>query len=150
MTGVDLYPKIRSPLVTWLLTTITGGIYLLYWGWRVAGELNGAENKMVFNVAGWRNAFIILFLLSLAAPTLFAKAGSMFPFLLLAAGFLSLFVYVQITIGNYIKQKYAELNIDKSYSNLLSLILLWFVFNLGIVYMQSSINLIIKHEMAKS
>ena len=144
-----MYPRIRNPLATWLLTTLTSGLYLLYWGWRVAAELNSAEEKMVFNIAAWRNAFFVLFLLSMLGPMFLVKVDATYFLLLFMAGFLSLFVYVQISIGNYIKQKYAELNIDKSYSNVLSFILLWFVLNLGIVYMQSSINLIIKHERAK-
>ncbi|MDT8318666.1 MAG: hypothetical protein RQ824_11875 [bacterium] len=145
-----MYPRIRNPLVVWLLTTLTSGLYLLYWGWRVAAELNSAEEKRVFNIAAWRNAFLVLFLLSMAGPMLLVGLDVTYFLLLIMSGFLSIFVYVQITIGDYIKQKYEELNIDKSYSNVLSFILLWFVLNLGIVYMQSSINRIIKHERAKS
>lgn len=144
-----MYPRIRNPLVTWLLTALTSGLYLLYWGWRVSAELNSAEGKMVFNIAAWRNAVLVLFLLNMLGAMFLVKVDVTCFLVLFMVGFLSLFLYVQITIGNYIKQKYAELNIDKSYSNVLSIILLWFVLNLGIVYMQSSINLIIKHERAK-
>ena len=145
-----MYPRIRSPLTSWLLTIFTGGIYLIFWFWRVANELNGAENKTVFKVGMWRKLFIALLFLSFAGVVVTINTKN--PLLLLVAilGLFGLCIHVQLAIGNYVKSKDIELNTGASYSNGVSVILLWLVANLGVAYMQSGINRVIHHERAHS
>lgn len=145
-----MYPKIRNPLTSWLLTVLTSGIYLIFWAWRVANELNAAENRIVLNAKAWRQAFLAMLAFVLASFMFAAQTHNLVP--VLAASFLlfGLYVHVQVAIGNYIKSKDRALGTGASFSNFVSVFLLWFVFNLGIVYMQHGINRIIEHERARS
>ncbi len=145
-----MYPQVRSPLASWLLTVFTGGIYLVFWFWRVANELNSAENKNVFDVGLWRSSFFALLLLAVAGFAITASTKN--PMLLLVSilGLFGLCLHVQVTIGNYIKSKDNGLAIGKSYSNGVSVTLLWLGASLGVAYMQSGINRIIEHERAHS
>lgn len=145
-----MHPKIRSPFTSWLLTVFTGGVYLFFWAWLVATELNNAEQKKIFPVKLWRNTIVLLY--SLVFVGLLLIVNSITPFVIVAA-LLSLIVwllYVQVSIGNYIKSKDAQLNTGGNYSNALSVFLLWLVANSGVAYMQSGINRIIRHEQARS
>ena len=116
---------------------------------KIANELNGAENKAVFKVDVWRNLFIALLLLSLAGFIVTVNTNN--PLLLLAAilGLFGLCIYVQLAIGNYVKSKDIELNTGASYSNGVSVVLLWLVANIGVAYMQSGINRVIQHERSE-
>jgi len=145
-----VYPKIRSPLASWLLTVFTGGIYLIFWSWRVATELNSAENRTVFRVDIWRRAFVALLFLTVVGAVVAAKMNNPIILLVTALCLFSLFVHVQLAIGNYIKSKDIQLNTGGSYSHTVSIVLFWFVANLGVVYMQSGINRAIRHERAHS
>jgi hypothetical protein len=143
-------PKIRSPLVSWLLTLFSGGFYLLFWVWLVAGELNHAERKTVLNAHLWRRIAAALLLTTFLGMAWAAGTQNPIPFLV---PFLTLFgfcIYVQIAIGNYIKAKDRELNTGGSYSNALSVFLLWVVANSGVAYMQTAINRVIEHERMRS
>jgi succinate dehydrogenase hydrophobic anchor subunit len=145
-----MQPKIRSPLASWLLTVCTGGAYLFFWVWRVATELNGAENKNVFRIDVWRKAFLVLLLLAFVGLVFVAQANNPIPIAMAFLCFFILFIYVQLAIGNYIKWKDKELNTGATYSNAASVVLLWFVASLGVAYMQSGINRVIKHERVSS
>lgn len=145
-----MYPKVRSPLVSWLLTVATGGAYLFFWAWRIAKELNSAEKRMVFPIVWWRNTTLVLFGLAVVGAVVAIQTKN--PFLLCAVllclfGF---FVYVQISIGNYIKAKDAQLETGGEFSNAVSVVLLWLVANTGVAYMQLGINRVIRHEQARS
>jgi hypothetical protein len=135
-----VFPRIRNPLMSWLLSVFTGGIYLIFWVGKVTAELNFAENKKVFKIEVWRNALIVLLLLVVAGfvlnnPLLFAMTF---------IGLFILVIYVQLAIGSYIKLKDKELKTGASYSNALSILSLWLVANLGVAYMQSGINRVIE------
>ena len=145
-----MQPKIRSPLSTWLLTIITSGIYLPFWAWRIANELNTAEKRTVFKVDIWRKAFLSLMLLALVSFVVVINSNNPIYFLVIMICLLILFINVQLSIGNYIKLKDVELNTGKKYSNSMSIFLLWLVANTGVAYMQSGINRIITHEREKS
>lgn len=142
-------PKTRSPLVTWLLTVITGGIYLFYWAWRVANELNSAEGKKVLRTDLWARAFTVLLIIAFVGVLIAAYSGN--PLLFAGAVLLlfAFFVCVQLSIGNYIKEKDRQLNTGASFSNALSLVLLWMVANTGVAYMQAGINRVITNERAR-
>jgi len=141
-----MVPKIRSPLTTWLLTTFTGGIYLLFWVWNIANELNTAEKRTVLKVDIWRKVFLSLIPLTLVSYVIAVQAHIAIFLLVTIICWLIFFINVQLSIGYYIKVKDAELNTGKEYSNPLSIVLLWFVANTGVAYMQSGINRIITHE----
>lgn len=145
-----MYPKIRDPIITWLLTVFTGGIYVFYWVWRITNELNSAEEKKIFNIRLWAYIWAILFLLVIAGVVNVKYVDSPALILIAMLCLSGLSIYVQLTIGNYIKRKYKELNIKARYSNMISIILLWFVVNTGVPYMQYAINTIIEHERNRS
>ena len=98
-----MHPKIRSPLVSWLLTVMTGGIYLFFWVWLVATELNNAEQKNVFPVKLWRNATVTLYILALVGFLLALNAVTSLLAVAAILGLVGLFLSVQVSIGNYIK-----------------------------------------------
>ena len=143
-------PKIRNPFISWLLTVVTGGIYLLFWVWLVTSELNSAEKRKVFPIYMWRIIALILFRLAAVGFVGAVQAKDPILFLVVAVCVLGFFLYVQISIGNYIKKKYAQLNAGASFSNALSIFLFWLVANTGVAYMQSGINRVIRHEQARS
>jgi amino acid permease len=145
-----MQPKIRSPLATWFLTIITSGIYLPFWAWNIANELNTAEKRTVFKVDFWRKAFLFLMLLVLVSFVIAVNSNNPIYVLVTTLCLLILFINVQLSIGNYIKLKDVELNTGKVYSNSLSIFLLWLVANTGVAYMQSGINRIITHERENS
>lgn len=145
-----MHPKIRSPLVSWLLTVTTGGIYLLFWTWLVASELNGAEQKKVFPVKLWRNTAIILYGLALIGLLLAINSKTPLLFIIACLCLLGLFLYIQVSIGNYIKNKDVQLNTGGNFSNALSILLFWLVANTGVAYMQSGINRLIRHGQARA
>ena len=161
-----MHPKIRSPLVSWLLTVMTGGIYLFFWVWLVATELNNAEQKNVFPVKLWRNATVTLYILALVGFLLALNAVTSLLAVAAILGLVGLFLSVQVSIGNYIKCKDGELNTGKKYSNVLSVFLLFYFFtfllfyfftfllflvaNTGVAYMQSGINRVIRYEQDRS
>lgn len=144
-----MYPKIRSPLVSWLLTIATGGIYLIFWAWRVANELNSAENQTIFKVDAWRKAFVLLLVFAVVGFVFAIRADNPLFFIVTVLCLFGLSIYIQIAIGNYVKSKDIELSTGGTYSNVISIILLWMFANLGIAYMQSSINRIIRYERAR-
>jgi hypothetical protein len=143
-------PKIRSPFISWLLTVATGGIYLIFWVWFVTSELNSAEKRKVFPIYRWRIIALILFSLAAVGFVVAVQVKDPFLFLVVAVCLLIFFLYVQISIGNYIIMKYAQLNAGTSFSNALSIFLFWLVVNTGVAYMQSGINRVIRHEQARS
>ena len=145
-----MYPKIRSPLISWLLTIATGGIYLIFWAWLVANELNNAENQIVFKVETWRKVFVVLMILAVVGFVVATRTDNPLLFIVSTFCLFGLFIYVQIAIGNYVKLKDTELNTGVTFSNTVSVILLWIVANLGVAYMQSGINRIITHERVHS
>lgn len=145
-----MHPKIRSPFISWLFTVATGGIYLLFWAWLVASELNSAEQRKVFPVNVWRKAAIILFGLAIIGLFLDIKASNPLFLIAIILCLFGFFLYVQVSIGNYIKGKDAQLNTGGNFSNSLSIFLLWVVANTGVAYMQSGINRVIRHEQARS
>jgi hypothetical protein len=150
MLGALMYPKIRSPFVSWLLTVATGGIYLFFWAWLVASELNGAEQKKVFPVKLWRNTAIILYGLAFIGFLLAVNSETQLLFIAACLCLLGFFLYIQVSIGNYIKNKDIQLNTGGNFSNALSIFLFWLVANTGVAYMQSGINRVIRHEQARS
>lgn len=143
-------PKIRSPFISWLLTVVTGGIYLFFWAWLVASELNSAEQKKVFPVQLWRNTAIVLYVLALGGFLLAVNYETPLVFIAACLCLLGFLLYIQVSIGNYIKSKDIQLNTGGNYSNALSIFLLWLVANTGVAYMQSGINRVIRHEQARS
>ena len=145
-----MHPKVRSPVVSWLLTVATGGVYLFYWAWQVATELNNAEERTVFPVKRWRNAAFALFALTAAGAVVAFQTQSPLVFFALALCLLAFFVHVQIHIGNYIKAKDAQLATGVEFSNTMSIVLFWLVANTGVAYLQSGINRVIRHEQARS
>jgi hypothetical protein len=143
-------PRIRNPLLTWLLTVITGGIYFPIWVWNITNELNNAEGQTVFKVRIWRYVFTVLNVLAIFGLAVFAITDNPIFFAAMLLCLLCLGIYVQLEIGNYIVRKDLELNTGRSYSNLISIFLFWFVADLGVAYMQSGINRIIYQERTKS
>ena len=145
-----MYPKVRNPVISWLLTVVTGGIYLLYWVWHVATELNNAEERIVFPLKGWRRAAIVLFVLTAVGAVVAFQTKNPLLLFALALCLLAFFVHVQIYIGNYVKAKDAQLATGVQFSNTMSVLLFWLVANTGVAYMQSGINRVIRHEQARS
>lgn len=136
--------------MSWLLTVFTGGIYLIFWSWRVATELNSAENRTMFSTETWRKAFASLLLLMVVGAVVAAKMNNPIIFILTALCLFSFFVHVQLAIGNYIKLKDIQLNTGESYSHTVSIVLLWVVANVGVAYMQRALNRIIRQERGRS
>ncbi len=145
-----MYPKIRSPFVSWLLTVATGGIYLFFWVWLVASELNCAEQKKVFPVKLWGNNAIILYGLAFIGFLLAVNSETQFLFIAACLCLLGFFLYIQVSLGNYIKNKDIQLNTGGNFSNAVSILLFWLVAITGVAYMQSGINRIIRYEQARS
>jgi len=144
-----MYPKIRSPFISWLLTVATGGIYLFFWVWLVASELNSAEQNEVFPVKLWRNTAIILYSLALIGLLLAINGKTPLLLVVFSLCLLGFFLYIQVAIGNYIKSKDIQLNTGGDFSNALSIFLFWLVANTGVAYMQSGINRVIRHEQTR-
>jgi glucan phosphoethanolaminetransferase (alkaline phosphatase superfamily) len=145
-----MHPKIRSPFISWLLTVLTGGIYIFFWAWQVASELNSAEQKQVFPVKLWRNTAIVLYGLALVGVLLAINSQTPLLFITTCLCLLGFILYIQVSIGNYIKNKDVQLNTGSNFSNAVSILLFWLVANTGVAYMQSGINRIIRHEQARS
>lgn len=61
-----------------------------------------------------------------------------------------LYIYVQLAIGRYIQMKDVELRTGASFSNPVSILLLWLVANSGVAYMQNGINRVIEHERMRA
>lgn len=144
-----MHPKVRSPIITWLLTVVTSGIYLFYWVWLVASEFNSAENRKVFPINLWRNTAIILFAFAFIGVVVAIQADNLLLLFADIACLFGFFLYVQLSIGNYIKEKDAQLKTGENFSNAASILLLWLVANTGVAYMQSGINRVIRHEQAR-
>ena len=143
-------PRLRSPLRTWLLTVFTSGLYIFYWAWRVANELNGAEGKLVLNAPLWKHLFFAFLPTMFVAFLVTLYSGNPILFVVVALAFFAFLLYVQFSIGNYIKAKDKELNTGATFSNTLSFILFWMVANVGAAYMQGGINRVIRGERARS
>lgn len=144
-----MYPKIRNPILVWVLTIVTLGLYLIYWGYTVSKELNFAEEKTVLALDRWRKMFFSLIGFILIGILLVKIAGIGMP--VIVAFFLAnvFYVYVQISIGNYIIKKQKELNLSETYWHAISLGLMYFFFSAGISYMQYCINEVIETERAE-
>lgn len=145
-----MYPKLRRPFVSWLLTVFTGGIYFLFWVWNIANEVNSSENRIVFPVKQWRIITLTLYMLAAVGIVITKMTSSPLFFFGVAIFLLGYFLYVQISIGNYIKKKDVELITGKEFSNTLSIFLFWMVANIGVAYMQFGINRIIRCDRARS
>lgn len=145
-----MYPKIRSPLLVWLFTILSGGLYLFYWCYRVSAELNAAEEQMVLKVNEWGAGSLVAVALLIILTINPLLAGFVFPGMILVFYVLGLFLYVQISIGRYIRSKENTLKLDNQYNHWISLLLMWFVMNIGVAYIQQHINKIIDAERSKS
>lgn len=148
-----MQPKLRNPLASWLLTVFTGGIYLLFWVWLIANELNAAENRTIFEVNIWRKIFLVLMILIFALFVFTATTSDyklLALLLVMCLCLLILYIHIQLAFGRYIKSKDVELKTGKLYSDVTSILLFWFVGTLGVVYMQSAVNRIIRHERERT
>jgi hypothetical protein len=134
--------------MTWLLTVITGGIYLYVWAWRVATEINSAEGRTALELPKWRSAFLALCALAFVGFVL-AGFGNPLIFFIAVLGMLWLFIWVHTAIGTYIKAKDVELSTGAKYSNAIAVLLFWVVANSGVAYTQAGLNRIIRHERAR-
>ena len=143
------HPKIRNPVVSWLLTLLTGGIYFLFWVWAVANELNVAEEREVFNVRRWRLQFLLLHGFAYLAVIIAVRTGVLSPAIFAVLCLIAFYISVQVVIGCYIKQKDRELGTGAAYSNGIFLVLFWCIANLGVAYMQAGINRIIISERSR-
>lgn len=146
--GSPRYPRIRNPVVSWLLTVATG-LYVLFWSWAVANELNAAEEREIFNVQRWRRLFLLLVLVVFVALVLALQADFIFPLVVATVLLLVFYLRVQLDFGNYIKSKDRQLQTGASYSNAVFLFLFWFVANLGVLYMQVGINRVIRQQRGR-
>lgn len=118
-------PRIRRPLVSWLLTIVSGGVYLLFWVWNIANELNSAERTTVLNVNLWRKMFMTLLFLSFLGFIWLLRTSNPILFIMCGVLVFGLCIHVQLTIGRYIQTKDVELGTGASFSNALSITLLW-------------------------
>ena len=143
-----MYPKVRNPILVWFLAIATLGLYIIYWGYTVSKELNFAEEKTVLAVDRWRKMFFSLVGFILIGILIVKISGVGMPVII--AFFLAniFYVYVQISIGNYIIKKQKELNLSETYWHAISFGLMYFFFSAGISYMQYCINEIIEVERA--
>lgn len=123
---------------------------MIFWTWRVANELNNAENRTIFKVDAWRKSFFLLLVFAVVNIVFAIRADNPLLFIVTVLCLFGFFIYIQIVIGNYVKSKDIELNTGGTYSNTVSVILLWMFANLGVAYMQSGINRIIRYERAHS
>lgn len=144
-----MLPRLRNPLITWLLTAATGGIYLPFWAGNVATELNQAEGRTVFPVKAWRLALVVLLVLYVAGLVVTVETGEAWAVVTAALMLFGLCIHVQLAIGNYIKRKDQELNTRGSYSHLASMLLLWMFAYYGVAYVQRSLNRIIRRSRAR-
>jgi hypothetical protein len=143
--------KIRSPILAWILTIISSGIYVFLWVHRVCNEINQAERKVIFNISVWKKILGLLFIVSIITMGLFIQTprpdspelAILFSIFTITIIF---YLYVQIKIGAYIKQKQISSSISGNYSNILSILLFWIFIGTGIIYMQLNINRIIESE----
>ena len=144
-----MYPKIRSPILVWALAAITG-VYLFYWGYIVCKELNAAEEKSIFPVEKWKLNFFLVSLLLLAS--LFSLPPEQLGLPLLVAMLLLLFLMIQVftALSVYIVEKQQQLQIEPRFNTFLGFMLLFFVANTGLIYLQSTINGIINKERARN
>ena len=141
-----MYPKVRNPVETWLLTVGTGGIYAALWVWEVGSEINNAENSNIFRVHLWRFLTILSFLLCLVAIAVAVRSGNPAPAFIAIGLWGTLLAYVQVQVGNYIKSKEQELGLPVTFSNAKSLLLMYLVGMSGMAYIQSNMNRIIESE----
>lgn len=144
-----MQPRLRSPLATWLMAAVTGGIYLPFWAWNVATELNYAEGQTVFHVNAWRLAFGVLLVAYIAGFVVATETDRIWPVMTAGFALLGLYIHVQLAIGNYIKRKDQELSTWGSYSHIISLLLLWMFALYGVAYIQQSLNRIIRRSRAR-
>lgn len=148
-----MYPKIRKPLITWMLTLITGGIYLPFWIWRLSKEINFAEQFEVFPVTLWKRVFLTLLAFIFLVLLFIAIIDSMWPTIVLfVLMLLGLFFIIQVmsTIGGYIQKKDKQLGTGESFSHALCMILMFMLANAGVAYIQAGINRIIKEQQSNS
>lgn len=143
-------PRIRHPLATWLLTVFTSGLYFFYWAWRIASELNSAEGRIVLNAPLWKRLLFAFLPAIFVTFIVMVHSGNPVLFFVVAVAFFAFLLYVQFSIGNYIKAKDRELNTGRSFSNALSFVLFWMLANIGAAYMQIGINRVIQGERARS
>lgn len=145
-----MYPKVRSPILAWLLTVISGGLYFFVWVWLVTKEINSAEERNVFPIQCWKNIAILSLILEIIGFIVAIKVNNPILLLLVALLIFGLISHAQTSIGSYIKNKDLELRTGEKFSNLLSVVLFWLVANTGVAYMQSGINRIIRNEQSRS
>ena len=112
--------------------------------------LQKKEKKNVFNIEIWRKVFVSMLSLTFIGVVWTLWTKNPITILVLIPLILSLCIYVQLAIGNYIKTKDIELKTGASFSNVVSIFLFWFVANLGVAYMQGGINRVIEHERKRS
>ena len=84
---------------------------MIFWTWRVANELNNAENRTIFKVDAWRKSFFLLLVFAVVNIVFAIRADNPLLFIVTVLCLFGFFIYIQITIGNYVKSK----DIDKSH-----------------------------------
>jgi cytochrome bd-type quinol oxidase subunit 2 len=141
-TGREI--RARSPIMCWALAVITSGLYSVYWTWRIGNELNEYEGKEIFNVKRWRELFLILHAGVVVTLVWAVRDDRLAPiFLVLVAGLFGFYIYVHVSIGNYIKDRNRSLGVRDAYSNAVFLFLFWVIANTGIIYLQSALNRVV-------
>ena len=135
----------RSPLIAWLMTIFSGGVYSFFWVARVCSDINHAEGKPIFNLTNWLKTIIILFTVSIITMAIFIqrpRPDSLALVILIVNCLITLlfFLSIQLKIGSYIQKKQFEILKSKPYSHTVSIILLWLLVGTGVIYIQSSLN----------
>ena len=152
-----------SPLLSWVFSFLTSGIYSIYWLYNrseLINELNQANilngKKMLTRIlVAYIFAFFLLFIVPYLIPN---REGSIIHSLELfrivqVALLVSFIVFLRLVIKSFYKVGYAiqriqsKLNSNKKCSPHLSW-LLFFVFYLNVPYLQSHLNNVIDNKNA--
>lgn len=137
----------RSPLEVYILTYITGGIYLLIWGSRLMHIINAELNHTFFNPNRIRNIILFCWVSGfLVGPLLFLGVISKVLVWIFAPIFISLIITILITLiysWYRIALGIREIEMKQFKSKLVKpyiAVILIFPYFLSILYLQSHVN----------
>ncbi|MDH5180902.1 MAG: hypothetical protein OEZ39_13170 [Gammaproteobacteria bacterium] len=137
--------KDKDPLLTWLLIFATGGIYLLYWIFRVGRTINRVEGIYLIPVGRWISDFVLyiqLFIFTIIFMIDFGSAGLL---TLVCIAWLK-YIYEVITVfGKYIAFKQYVAGHETTFTPILGYLLFLFGM-LGVAYLQANLNKVFKQH----
>jgi len=140
--------NVRSPIATWLLFMITGGLYIVYWIVKVTSEINKAEEKEIFPRRQWGVIFMVWLLIYSASLSLVFAGEGFSLYLGIVIVFFGFSFHVFTSIGTYvaIKQHYMQ---SPSPIKPIGAYFLLFAWGIGLLYLQTNLNSVIEYDLNK-